>query len=202
MAAKSKPKSRSSKSSGGGARLFAGIVIGLAIAAAAYLLYTHTHSIQNFFAHSAEPAAPKPAKLPTPSKPASKTTKKLTKAMANAAKDAPFSASEDVFEAGAHLYAANCARCHGTPKHDAPSGQSMHPTAVQFWNARHDDTLSHQTAHEVYTSIAEGDIERGMPAFGNQLSETEIWQLTLLLRSSRLEMPDPVLHILSTSASK
>ena len=202
MAAKSKPRSRSSKSSGGGGRLFAGIVIGLAIAAAAYLLYTHTYTIQNFFGHSTESNAPRPSQTAAPAKPATKATKKLTKAMATAAKDAPFSASEDVFEAGAHLYANNCAYCHGNPKHDAPAGQAMHPAAIQFWNAHHDDTLSHQTAHEVYTTIAEGDLEHGMPAFGDQLSETEIWQLTLLLRSSRLEMPDPVLHILSTSASR
>ncbi|MBS1814971.1 MAG: cytochrome c [Acidobacteria bacterium] len=196
MAAKSRPKSRSSKSSGGGGRLIGGIVIGLLIAAAAYLLSTHTPTFQNFFTHRKE------SNTLSPSKPTSKATKKLTKAMATAAKDAPFSASEDVFEAGAHLYAVNCARCHGIPKHDASEGQSMHPKAVQFWDPHQKDTLSHQTAHEVYGTIAEGDIENGMPAFGNQFSDTEIWQITLLLRSSRLELPDPVLRILTTSGNK
>lgn len=183
-------KSRSSKSKSSGGGIFAGVFIGLGLAGAGYLLYTHSYSIQNFFVHGN--SAPHE----------SKATKKLVAKMAKAAKDAPFGPSEDVFESGAHLYVANCAHCHGTPRHDAREGQSMHPAADQFWNSHHDDDLEHQTAPEVYEAIANGDAEKGMPAYAAQLTDTQIWQLTLLLRSSRLELPDPVMHILATSASK
>lgn len=182
-------KSRSkSKSSGG--NIFVGVLIGLVLAVAGYLLYTQSHAIQNFFAHG--DTAPHE----------SKATKKLVAKMATATKDAPFGPSEDVFESGAHLYVANCARCHGIPRHDSRTGQAMHPAADQFWNPHHDDDLEHQTAPEVYSAIANGDAEKGMPAYADTLTDTQIWQITLLLRSSRLEMPDPVMHILTTSANK
>jgi hypothetical protein len=35
-------------------------------------------------------------------------------------KTAPFDASEEVFESGAHIYHEQCAVCHGTPGHDSP----------------------------------------------------------------------------------
>ncbi len=33
-------------------------------------------------------------------------------------KQPPFGTSEDVYEAGAHIYRTQCASCHGTPGHD------------------------------------------------------------------------------------
>lgn len=199
-----KSRAKSSKGSSGGG-IWLGLFIGLGIAIAAYLLYTHSEPIRQFFAHGSSEPEQSTAAKPTANGPAntpSKTTRKLTAAMAKAAKDAPFAPSEDVFEAGAHIYAQQCATCHGTPKHDSHTGLSMHPAAAQYWSPKHDDTLAHLTAPEVYEAIAQGDMAKGMPAYGDQLTDTEIWQLTLLLRSSRLEMPMPVLHILDGNGGK
>lgn len=206
--AKSRAKSSGKRGRGGaGGGVWIGMFLGVALAVAAYFLYTHSEPIRQFFAHGdntpevkSKPSA-LPASHPQPSV-ASKSTRKLTAAMAKVGKDAPFGPSEDVFEAGAHVYAQQCASCHGTPKHDSATGQGMHPAAVQYWSAKHDDPLAHMTSPEVYEAIAQGDMGKGMPAYGDQLSETEIWQLTLLLRSARLEMPVPVLHILDGNGGK
>lgn len=125
----------------------------------------------------------------------------ITTRMAKVAEDAPFSPSEDVFEAGAHTYAAKCAGCHGSTRHSAAKGLGMHPAAGQFWTGKAKNGLGRKTSREVYDLIAEGNLSNGMPAYSGQLSDTEIWQLALLLKSSDLELPDPVRKILASGSS-
>ncbi len=54
--------------------------------------------------------------------------------------------------------------------------------------------LNDKSARVVYETIAAGT--DGMPAYGEKLSEVQIWQLSLLLKSSSIELPDPVKTIL------
>ena len=110
----------------------------------------------------------------------------------------PFGTSEDVFEAGAHIYKVRCASCHGTPGHDATPAVSTNPAARQLWK-RHGETVgvSGQEVGLIYAKIADGAPKSGMPAYENQLSETQIWQLSLLLKSAGQQLPDPVMGILT-----
>jgi thiosulfate dehydrogenase len=113
------------------------------------------------------------------------------------AKTAPFPASEDAFEGAAHTYRAQCASCHGTPGRDAGMGRGMVPRAPQFFAPRDVAATAAQSAGELYWKTAHGARRSGMPAYGKTLTDTQLWQLALLLHSVREEMPDPVRRILT-----
>ncbi len=106
---------------------------------------------------------------------------------------APFGTSKEVFEAGARLYAANCAGCHGRPGRNGKG-----PNAAQFWD-RNNGAGSHaiaQPAGALYQSTAVGNLVQGMPSFGQRLTDTQIWDLALLLKSAHDDLPEPVIRLL------
>jgi len=114
-------------------------------------------------------------------------------------KSAPFGTSEDVFEGGARVYRTQCAGCHGTPGHDVAFAKSMYPVAPQLWkkHARGNVVgVSDDEPGETYWKVANGLRLTGMPAFKHELSDTEMWQVSLLLKNADKEMPDPVVKIL------
>jgi hypothetical protein len=93
----------------------------------------------------------------------------------------PFGSSEDVFEAGARIYHNDC--------------------ASQLWRKRaHSDAVgvSAEAPGETYAKIAAGHRTAGMPAFAHVLTERQIWEVSLLLKSADQPLPDPVEHILNT----
>jgi hypothetical protein len=75
----------------------------------------------------------------------------------------------------------------------------MFPAAPQLWK-RHGHSsvvgVSDDDAGETYWKIANGIRLSGMPAFSHTLSDTEMWQVSLLLKSADKEIPDPVIGIL------
>jgi mono/diheme cytochrome c family protein len=114
-------------------------------------------------------------------------------------KDPPFGISEDVFESGAKIYRAQCADCHGTPGHDVPYAKYMYPSAPPLWK-KHGSKgvvgVSDDDPGETYWRVSNGIRLTGMPAFKHVLSDTEMWQVSLLLKNADKDMPDPVEHIL------
>jgi mono/diheme cytochrome c family protein len=117
-----------------------------------------------------------------------------TPAPLHAKRTPPFGSSEDVFEGGAHVYRANCASCHGTPGHDSAQGKSMSPVAPQLW--KKSKGVGKEDPGDVYGQIAHGVHGSGMPSFAGKLSDTQIWQVTLLLQNAGNELPDPVTNII------
>lgn len=113
------------------------------------------------------------------------------------AKAAPFPASEDVFEAGAHTYRAQCAHCHGTPGHESNVGRAMLPRAQQFFSPRERRSVAAQAPGELYWKTAFGIRRSGMPAYNHALTDIQLWQLSLLLHSAADDLPDPVKAILT-----
>jgi hypothetical protein len=110
----------------------------------------------------------------------------------------PFGATEDVFEAGAHIYMAHCVSCHGTPDHDSTAGRNMYPRATRLWKRGGQDNAIGVTEIETgrsYWKVAHGIRLTGMPAYSNILTETQMWQVTLLLKHAD-KMPEPVMVIL------
>jgi mono/diheme cytochrome c family protein len=82
--------------------------------------------------------------------------------------------------AGIKLYAQNCAVCHG----DA-GGQ---PTNVAKGLYQEPPQLAKDGVEDdpdgvTYWKLAHGIRWTGMPAFGKNLNETQIWQLTLFLKN-------------------
>ena len=115
-------------------------------------------------------------------------------------KTAPFGTSEDVFEAGARTYRAECASCHGTPGHDVAFAKNMYPTAPQLWKAHRGGKVvgvSDDEPGETYWKVANGIRLTGMPSYQHVLTDTQMWQVTLLLKNADQTLPDPVMRILT-----
>ena len=117
-------------------------------------------------------------------------------------KTAPIAVDETSLIAGAHIYSENCAVCHGL--HGKPSrfGEHMFPDAPPLWEKREraggetimgvtDDPLG-----ETYWKVANGIRLTGMPAYKELLSETEMWQVTLLLGNADKPLPPAAVEIL------
>jgi len=90
------------------------------------------------------------------------------------------SASAQEIEAGAVLYQANCARCHGE------KGQGDGPDAAGLSKPVTDLTdqsfMARRSAADFFKVIGEG-MPPDMPAYASQLSEDERWSLAAYLRS-------------------
>jgi thiosulfate dehydrogenase len=118
-------------------------------------------------------------------------------------KNAPFGISEDVFESGAHVYRAQCASCHGTPGHDVAFAKHMFPSAPQLWKSHGSHGVvgvSDDEPGETYWKVANGIRLSGMPAYTHVLSDTQMWQVSLLLKNADKELPGPVSQILNAPA--
>ena len=112
----------------------------------------------------------------------------------------PFGTGEDVYEGGAKVYRAECAACHGTPGHDVGYARYMYPGAPQLWKKHAQGGVvgvSDDDAGETYWKVANGIRLTGMPAFDHVLSDTQMWQVTLLLKNADQQLPDPVMRILT-----
>src|ERR1700681_1112834 len=97
-------------------------------------------------------------------------------------KNVPVPATEPNFVAGADLYKQNCAGCHGvplSPKTAIAAGMYPHPPLLLEGKGVTDDPPG-----ETYWKIFNGIRLTGMPAFSKSLSETQMWQMSLLLANA------------------
>jgi thiosulfate dehydrogenase len=117
-----------------------------------------------------------------------------------ALKAPPFGISEDAFEGGARVYRAECANCHGTPGRDVSYAHYMYPAAPQLWK-KHGKSgvvgVSDDEAGETYWKVANGIRLTGMPSYNHILSDTQMWQVSLLLKNADKELPLPITQILN-----
>src|SRR5208282_5016235 len=111
----------------------------------------------------------------------------------------PIDANEQTFIAGAHVYSEKCAVCHGYHGRPAPIGQNMFPEAPQLWE-KHPSSdvvgVSDDPASETYWKVANGIRLSGMPDFKTQLTNTEMWQVSVLLANADKPLPPAALSIL------
>ena len=99
----------------------------------------------------------------------------------------PMPASEENLMAGANLYGQMCSRCHGASKEsDNSYGRSFYPPAPLLALSRMSYTES-----EMFWIVKHGIRNTAMLAWGNFLSDDEIWQLVTLLRNFN-SLPDSV----------
>ena len=114
-------------------------------------------------------------------------------------KKPPFPASEDAFEHGAEVYKEECSFCHGLPGSDASIGESMYPAAPQLWRKHKKSNVvgvSDDEPGETYWKIRNGIRLTGMPAYDTLLSDADMWDVAMLLKSADQPLPDPVTKIL------
>src|SRR2546425_3668791 len=90
----------------------------------------------------------------------------------------PMPASEENLIAGAKLYRQMCSRCHGASREsDNSYGRSFYPPAPQLPLNRMSYTDS-----EMFWIVKHGIRNTAMLAWGNLLSDDEIWQVVTLIR--------------------
>jgi len=112
---------------------------------------------------------------------------------------APIQASEENLVAGARVYTTQCAACHGLHGKPSSFGAHMYPDAPPLWEKHHNNEVvgvSDDPAAETYWKVANGIRLTGMPAYKDVLSDTEIWQVSLLLANADKPLPPAALSIL------
>jgi mono/diheme cytochrome c family protein len=98
-----------------------------------------------------------------------------------AAKDLknPLAPSQVNLTVARQIYDARCVNCHGdTGKGDGSEAMMYDPQPADLSDA---EKMSKVTDGEIYYQITEG--RKPMPSFKNRLSESERWQLVVLVRS-------------------
>lgn len=97
------------------------------------------------------------------------------------------SGTGEIVERGANLYEEKCARCHGVSgKGDGPqAGEIPMPDFSRL------EIAAGKSQADLYDSIKDGG-SSGMPAFGGQLDDDEIWALTGYLTSLGFRQAYPV----------
>ena len=126
------------------------------------------------------------------------------KMMANAAlharidkempKAVPIASSEQNYLAGAQIYREQCAVCHGMPSGDqTPIAKGMFPKPPKLLQGK---GVTDDEPGETYWKVANGIRMTGMPSFRNDLSDTQMWQVSLLLANAD-KVPDSVKQALA-----
>jgi thiosulfate dehydrogenase len=97
-------------------------------------------------------------------------------------KTVPIQPTEAGYLAGADLYKQHCAVCHGLPlsqKSAIATGMYPHPPLLLEGKGVTDDEPG-----ESYWKIFNGIRLSGMPGFSKSLSETQMWQIALLVANA------------------
>jgi thiosulfate dehydrogenase len=106
--------------------------------------------------------------------------------------DAPIQADENNLVAGAEIYRDQCAACHGFFGKPSSFAVHMYPAAPQFWQQHKNSNAGgagNDRSGQIYWTVANGIRLTGMPSFKETLSDTQIWQVTLLLANADKPLP-------------
>jgi mono/diheme cytochrome c family protein len=170
-------------------RFLVGLILGLLILPVWGLIYLHVGH---------PPVAVADAPFPL--------EKQIVKAPLNARIDkempasAPMEASATTLTAGAQIYRAQCASCHGLYGRPSAFADHMYPHAPQLWAPHRNGVVgvSDDPVGETYWKVANGIRLTGMPSFDKVLNETQMWQVSLLLKNAGQPMPADVTKLIET----
>jgi mono/diheme cytochrome c family protein len=168
-------------------RFLVGIVIGIALVPAAVLAWFH-------YGH------PPIAVADTPLPHEHQITGYILNARIDAEKPAtaPITATEENLVAGAQVYREQCAACHGFYGKPSSFGAHMYPQAPGLWEKHHNGTVvgvSDDPAGETYWKAANGIRLTGMPSYKDTLTDTQLWQVSLLLANADKPLPPAALAL-------
>jgi len=111
---------------------------------------------------------------------------------------APIQADENNLVAGAGIYRDRCAVCHGFYGKPSSFAAHMYPKAPPLW-VQHKGSnvvgVSDDPPGETYWKVSNGIRLTGMPSFKDTLSDTQIWQVTLLLANADKPLPPAAVSI-------
>jgi mono/diheme cytochrome c family protein len=111
----------------------------------------------------------------------------------------PVKAEEATFLAGAHIYREQCAFCHGVYGSPSNVGKHMFPDAPPLWEKHQGEDVvgvSDDPPGETYWKVANGIRLSGMPSYKLVLSDTEMWQVSVLLANADKPLPPAALEML------
>jgi len=98
----------------------------------------------------------------------------------------PVTLNEQTLQAARVTYLEKCANCHGeTGKGDGPEAMMYNPAPADLSRAH----VRHMTDGEVFYQITEG--RKPMPAFKDQLTEEQCWQLVHYVRTFAAQLAPP-----------
>lgn len=112
----------------------------------------------------------------------------------------PVPADEANLLPGAMVYKAQCAVCHGLPgvgKNAIAAG--MFPKPPELF---HGKGVTDDEEWETYWKVENGIRMTGMPGFKDHLTETEIWQVTVLLKNADRLPPAAASQLAAPPAQK
>jgi hypothetical protein len=159
-------------------RFIAGLIVGIVLVLAAGYFY---------FATGSAPVAASDKTMPFEKMLANKALHvRIDKEMP---KSVPLPADENTYLAGAQVYREQCSVCHGLPgmqQSDIALGEFPKPPHLFRGKGVTDDAPG-----ETYWKVANGIRLTGMPGFKGHLTETQIWQVSLLLANAD-KISDPV----------
>ena len=111
---------------------------------------------------------------------------------------APIQADEDNLVAGAGIYRDQCAACHGFYGKPSSFAAHMYPAAPQLWQQHKNSNVvgvSDNPPGETWWKVTNGIRLTGMPSFKGTLSDTQIWQVSLLLAHADKPLPPAAVSI-------
>ncbi len=153
-------------------RTFATLFFGIVLGAAALAL-----SVYFYFVSGRAPVATSAPPMPF--------EKRLAHQALNARidrempKTVPIPSDETNLAAGARLYRDHCAVCHGLPgQKQTPIAAGMYPVPPKLTEGK---GVTDDEPGESYWKVTNGIRLTGMPGFRPALSETQLWQVSLLV---------------------
>ena len=110
----------------------------------------------------------------------------------------PVEPTEENIIAGAEIYRDQCAPCHGIHGNPSSFGTHMFPVAPPLWEPHQHGNekvvgVSDDPAGETFWKVANGIRLTGMPAYTGVLTETQMWQVSVLLANADKPLP-PTAH--------
>jgi thiosulfate dehydrogenase len=97
-------------------------------------------------------------------------------------KNVPIQANDANYTAGAETYKQHCAVCHGLPLAQKTAiANGMYPRPPQLFQGK---GVTDDEPGETYWKVFNGIRLSGMPGFSKTLSETQMWQVSLLLANA------------------
>ena len=118
-------------------------------------------------------------------------------------KTPPIQPDEANLVAGAEIYSEQCAACHGThgkPVRFAPHMFPDAPALFEKHGRRGVVGVSDDPPGETYWKVANGIRLSGMPSYKQILTDTQMWQVSLLLANADKPLPPAALNYLSPQA--
>jgi len=149
-------------------KFIAGLVLGIVLVPVLIYFY---------FASSAAPVATTDSNMPFEAMLARKAQNaRIRKEMP---KTVPIQPTEANYLAGVELYKQHCAVCHGLPLSPKTAiAAGMYPRPPQLFQGK---GVTDDEPGETYWKVYNGFRLTGMPGFSKSLSQTQMWQVSLLL---------------------